>query len=127
MSENESGRNPLDVAAGMADEIFGEWKNYSRDWDSLLAAMQKAAEDSKRRYQMAQRLQAAFAAGAVLASEPRKPRAKRRVMMRDNGKGSFVCPKCDAASDISPVFTAAGRKHGIPCPTCNRPATEISE
>lgn len=123
MSDSEPGRDPLDVAADEAAEIMALRGKAS--WADLVGSLRYAAEKAQQRYQMAMRLEAAFAAdGGQLPLFPeavpvlRKPRAKGRRMMHDDG-GVFRCPKCKESAEIPKVISADARKRGVPCPKCN--------
>ena len=132
---NETERDPLDVAAGLAEEIFGEWKKYARDWTTLLDALAKEAANAQSRLEMARRLQAALGGqlplipGAVTVPEPRKPRAKSRRLMHSQRVGDvvkFVCPKCEYEVLDPGDLTTSQFKRGIPCPKCNEPAADAA-
>lgn len=129
MSETEVMRDPLEVAADEAADVMGEREKMN--WTDFIEMLTQRAEKAARRLSIAQRLQAAFAAdggqlplipGAV--AEPKKPRAKRRVMMHvpDEG-GVFACPKCNTRLLIADGTSDVALRRGIPCPTCNE-ATE---
>ena len=129
MSENETGQDTQDTAAALADEIFGEWKKYGRDWKVTLQHLGDESSKATSRYQMALRLQAVFAAsggqlplipGAVAETGPKKPRSARRMMMHSNEDGTrFECRVCDASAPIPEGETDGRVLRGIPCPKCN--------
>lgn len=126
MSEQETDRGPLDVAAAEADEVMGEWKKYGRDWESTVRHLGEEATKAQGRWQLALRMQAAFTAeGGQLTLIPDallktpKQRAKRRWLMHEDTDGTFRCAKCSHATSRPEGLTDAARKRGIPCPKCN--------
>lgn len=130
------GRDPLNEAAEEAATLFAEKQASSAmDWNQFVKALGYSAEKAQRRYLLAQRLQAAFAAdGGQLPlipdarlQEPKQSRAKRRVLMHETADGDFACPKCFGASPIPADMTEAARKRGIPCPRCNQDQPGIAQ
>ena len=129
MSEQETDRGPLDVAAEEADGVLEDWKKYGRDWESTVKHLGEEAAKAQGRWQLALRMQAAFTAeGCQLPLIPDallktpKPRAKRRWLMHEDTDGAFRCAKCSHTAPSPDGLTVAARKRGIPCPKCN--ATE---
>lgn len=134
MSETELNRDPLDVAADEAAEIMAMRGKAS--WANLVGVLQAQAETAQRRFLLAQRLQAAFAAeggqlplipDVVAAPEPTKPRAKRRQLMHEGQDATFVCQKCSKTLAIPNDTTDSARKRGVPCPKCNVTEAEAAE
>lgn len=142
MSETEVVRDPLDVIADEAADVIGEREKMP--WTDFIEMLQQRAAHAARRLEIAQRLQAAFAAeggqlslfpGVVagVVAEPPKPRAKRRVLCHVIDAGDtggcegheadvrFKCQKCGHETDWIRMPTASAAKRGIPCPNCNGP------
>lgn len=126
----ETKRDPRDVAADDVFELLAERKASGVTWEQLIESLAEKATAAQRRYLLAQRQQAVFAAeggqlplipGAVAAPEPRKPRAKRRVLMHEADCGGlFECQKCNLTAPIPDGMTDSARKRGVPCPRCNQ-------
>ena len=120
-------RDPMDVAAEEADQVLANWKTSQLPWSGYLDSLQREAEEAGRRHLLAMRLQATFLnrdgsfQQPILPDdirEPRKPRAKRRVMMHVDDAGRFRCA-CGRTNEV-PIGTAdSARSRGIPCPVCN--------
>jgi hypothetical protein len=126
VSENEA-IDSDEAAAKRIATVMVSWNESGKSWREFVEGLRVAAEAATETYQIAVACvppggQLPLIPGAVAAPEPKKPRKERRVIMHDNGKGSFVCAKCVASEDIPAVATDAARKRGVPCPKCNAAA-----
>ena len=129
--ENETERDPLEVAADEAAQLMADWKASEKSWPDFLTSLHLVAEEAGRRDLLAMRIHSQFLSrdgqlplipgvAAVAAPEPRKPRAPSRRMMHTDvaNPDVFECPVCHETEDVPAGASKSFRRRGIPCVTC---------
>jgi hypothetical protein len=127
VSENEV-IDSDETAAKRIAAVFVAWNESGESWCEFVEGLRATADEATAAYQTAVACvppggQLPLIPGAAAATEPRKPRAKRRQIMHKDGQ-CFICPACGETAPVPEDMTASARKRGIPCSKCNGPAAE---
>lgn len=125
--QKQRNSNPDEAAAERIAAVFVAWNESGQPWAEYVAGLKKASEDTAAAYQIAVTCvppggQLPLIPGTAVAAEPKKPRAKKRILMHAVGD-RLVCSKCGETIPVPDGMTASARKRGVPCPKCS-PATK---